>query len=70
MKNILKKYSDIGLVVLALAFFCTIAGYFSWGIGNLVENLTSVVSVSRSMPQEFYFNIQGVQKLDLRGLAQ
>ena len=70
MKQILRKYSETTLILLALIFLGIIVTSFIWGIGDVVREVNRAVSTKGSAGGNVGFNLKDAAALDLRGLVK
>jgi hypothetical protein len=70
MKKILRKYPETILIALAIIFLGIVFSSFSWGIGNVVEQVNRGVNAKAGDAGSVTFDLKGARALDLRGLVK
>ena len=70
MKKIFRKYPDAVLTLLALVFLGTLFFSFSWGIGQVVQEVNRGLNAGEVGSENPGFDLAGARSLDLRGLVK
>lgn len=70
MKNILRKYPEVILTLLALVLLGILISYFSWGIGDMVAEVNRAANAKGGGGETINFDLRAAQSLDFRGLAK
>lgn len=69
MKNFLRTHTNTILVVLVVLFLGVIIGYFTWGIGYIVAEVTQANTGKVASATQSSFNLQGADQINYRGIA-
>jgi hypothetical protein len=67
MKKFLRSHPNIVIVTLATVLIVTLAGFYSWAIGNVFNQMSRALA-SPAAQSVAGFDLSGASKLDLRGL--
>jgi hypothetical protein len=67
MKNFLHSHPGVVIGTLAIAFVVVLAGFFSWAIGDIFNQMGRALAAPTAQ-SVVGFDLSGASKLNLRGL--